>query len=439
LVPFFNEAPIIRRLVKGLKAEGLLEKYRVVLYDDGSSDNSFEIMEECTSGIQSVVCIRNHFNQRKVGAIEAMAKLVQTPFLLTLDADCMLTELEDNALERLTHKMTDEGYAASCFRIVPHDTNWLGRLQKLDYVIFTDALRSLLGVPVCLIGQGVVWRTDKFLEVLANHTGEFHGDDLENTVIALDKKMRIYWERHTILLHTIPKRTILALIRQRALSWDFGMLRVLFAKRAWMLAGETGAFYKNVLLMDILAHPFRLVAVPLLLSVPLIKLGGLDPYADSGLSALYRKSVSMSLRYGAWAIALIWVLTILNTCICVWPAIKSVKKRIIAILKWASFNAVYLFSPFVYFAYFKLVIATDFNAYDILGSTIYWIGLGLALTYAWWLTVTFCLLWKSSLQANAKVELIWSGLWAPVYFFVLLVVCKTGAIIKYIWRKLVGH
>ena len=90
---------------------------------------------------------------------------------------------------------------------------------------------------MCLIGQGVLWRTDSFLKVLSVHSGNFDGDDLENTIIALDRKMKIYWDRETILLTTQPKKTIMGLVKQRALSWDYGMLRVLLGKRALKIGG----------------------------------------------------------------------------------------------------------------------------------------------------------------------------------------------------------
>src|SRR6185295_18312029 len=130
---------------------------------------------------------------------------------------------------------------------------------------FSDSVRRILGVPVCLIGQGVLWKRDDLLQVLKDHSGAFDGDDLESTIIALSEKMRIYWEPKTIVVSSRPKETIVGLLKQRALSWDFGLFRVLLGVRALRLSGESGAFYKNVLLMELFGHPFRLLAIPVLL------------------------------------------------------------------------------------------------------------------------------------------------------------------------------
>jgi glycosyltransferase involved in cell wall biosynthesis len=265
IIPVYNETRNIERLVEGLRGKGLTDRYQILICDDASTDNTFARLEDYSRDIPSITCLHNRVNTRKVGAIERMVRRVRTPFVLTLDADSMITELQPDAIEQLLHKMHDEGFDAAYFRIVPHDRDWLGRLQKLDYTIFTDTLRRILRVPVCLVGQGVVWKKDRFLEVLSAHSKQYDGDDLENTVIALTKGMRLCWERETLVVTTIPKESILGLIRQRALSWEFGLFRVLLNKHALMLGGESGAFYKNLLLVDLFAHPFRLAAIPLLL------------------------------------------------------------------------------------------------------------------------------------------------------------------------------
>jgi len=305
VVPVYNEASRLKRLVKGLKAEGLSDQYQIIICDDASTDSSFALLQDYCKGTPEITCLHNSANTRKVGAIDRMVRMVRTPFVLTLDADSMITELREGAIEALLRKMHEGDYTAACFRIIPEDRDLLGRLQKLDYTIFTDALRRFLGVPICLIGQGVVWKTDQFLEVLSAHSNQYDGDDLENTVIALAKGMRLLWERETIVLTTLPKETLLGLIRQRGFSWDFGMFRVLLSKRALTLKGDSGAFYKNVLLMDLLAHPLRLAAIPVLLGAAVFHVLGTSWQAIS----FYDRLLDFSFYYGIKAIIAIWLIS----------------------------------------------------------------------------------------------------------------------------------
>jgi hypothetical protein len=130
---------------------------------------------------------------------------------------------------------------------------------------------------------------------------------------------------------------------------------------------------------------------------------------------------------------LIWIATVINSFVCV--------RRLGSTLKWAGFNAAYLLSPFVYLLYYPLVRATGVNAYDVLGTSLYWLGLGLLITYTWWLLVTAGLLWFSSLEKAEKAELTWSLFLAPAYYFMLLIVARTLGIVKYLstWLGRLAH
>jgi glycosyltransferase involved in cell wall biosynthesis len=427
----YNEALKLDSLIEGLRGKGLSEQYQIIICDDASTDNSFALLHDHCKDIPSITCLRNPVNTRKVGAIERMVHMVGTPFVLTLDADSMITELQEGALEQLLNKMREEAVAAACFRIIPRDQNLLGRLQKLDYTIFTDTLRSVLGIPVCLIGQGVVWNTECLLHVLAAHSKQYDGDDLENTVIALTKDMRLYWERDTLALTTFPKESVLGLVRQRAFSWDFGLFRVLLSKRAILLGGDSGAFYKNVLLMDFVAHPIRLAAIPFLFGTILFHAFGGGVLGNAAM-VTYERSLAVSFKYGAYGIIGIWLISVVNSFVCI-----GGRPRLV--LKWAIFNAIYLSSPFVFMMYYPLLTATNVGAEDVFGAAVYWMGLGLLLTYIWWMLLTFVLLWQSSLKRATKQGLISSVILAPLYYFLLLVVCKTTGMFKlvtYVFSRL---
>ena len=424
VIPVFNESRTLRDLARALRAEQLINRYRIILCDDGSTDDSFAVMQRCFDGIPTVTCVRNQFNSRKVGAIHKMATMAETPFILTLDADSVLSEQREGAIDALIDAMNIGSYDAAYFRIVPAETDWLGSLQRLDYTIFTDALRRFLGVPLCLIGQGVLWRKASLLNVLTAHSGNFDGDDLENTVIALSQKMKLYWERETLFLVTRPKRTIRGLVRQRALSWDFGMFRVLCDGRVIRIAGESGAFYKNILLLDLLAHPFKLMAIPVLFSVVIFGLAG-QSFREGAAYDVYTYCVAASFRYGSLAIFTIWLASVVNSAVCV-------RGNLLSTFKWAAFNAVYLSSPFVYLMYYRLVSAAGASAYDLLGSAVYWLASGLLLTYLWWLIITIALVMCSSLDTRKKAALFRPALLAPLYFLVLLTVCRTMGIWKYL-------
>ena len=435
IIPAYKETHRLPDLIKSLSGEGLIYKYRTILCDDGSGDGTFEVSERLTRQFSHVECIQMRTNTRKVGAIKEMAQMANTPFVLTLDADCGLEEDESCALDAFTDKMAWVGISACCFRIIPSATNWLGKLQMIDYAIFTDSLRNILGVPLCLIGQGVVWKREDLLQVLSLHSGIFEGDDLENTVIALNQGMKLHWERGTTIITTTPKRKPPALLRQRALSWDFGLLRVLASRRVLMLRGESGAFYKIILLADFVAHPFKLLAIPLLMSVPVANyLGALRTSGNVGKSYVW--SVSFTLKYGALAISVIWVLCAVASAICVIRLVPSMRS-IRSLIKWMACSFLYLSSPFAYFMFYPLLSASGLDAYDTIGTAIRWLGLGLLITYLWWLLLTSLVFLGSAHDSTGfrkrptRYDLCWNLPLMPLYYLVLIVVAKTVGITKF--------
>jgi hypothetical protein len=81
IVPVYNEARTIKDSVKGLRAEGLLDRYPTIFCDDGSQDGTFDILQECVKGMPGITCLRNRFNTRKVGAIDPRWPGQNTPLV----------------------------------------------------------------------------------------------------------------------------------------------------------------------------------------------------------------------------------------------------------------------------------------------------------------------------------------------------------------------
>ena len=162
--------------------------------------------------------------------------------------------------------MKNENITAVCFKIQPPANSLVEKLQQLEYLIFTDGLRKLLGVVICLVGQGVLWRVDRLNELLQQHSGKFEGDDLELTMLAALQKPNeesIRYERSRMVITTKLKPTWTDLFVQRSRIWAFGLIRACFDTRGiFVQRGRYGAFYRGVFISEILAHPFKLMLLP---------------------------------------------------------------------------------------------------------------------------------------------------------------------------------
>ena len=181
--------------------------------------------------------------------------------------------------------------------------------------------------------------------------------------------------------------------------------------------------------MDIIAHPIKLLAIPILISVPLVNYLGV-PFYEGFTFDLYRSSFILSLKYGAFGIIFVWFISVLNSLICT--------RKILTTVKWAIFSAVYLSSPFAYILFYPLLSSDFVNVYDTMGAAIRWFGVGLLITYFWWFILTFSLFCITSLEYRIKADLIWSLPFAPFYYFGLCVICKTVGIFKFISRYILS-
>lgn len=89
VIPLFNESRNIAELYKRLKKvlEGLDDQYEIIIVDDGSTDNSFELLKNIAFIDNTVKIIRFNRNYGQHRAIAAGVIEAAGDYLITLDAD----------------------------------------------------------------------------------------------------------------------------------------------------------------------------------------------------------------------------------------------------------------------------------------------------------------------------------------------------------------
>lgn len=89
VIPCYNEEGNLRELIKAIRAavEPLQLAYEVVITDDCSRDQSWEILKELAAGDQRIRVQRLAFNCGESAASFAGLKAARGKYLFTLDAD----------------------------------------------------------------------------------------------------------------------------------------------------------------------------------------------------------------------------------------------------------------------------------------------------------------------------------------------------------------
>lgn len=85
IVPFYNEERYLKKSIQRLLTENIFEK--IILVDDCSSDNSFNIAKSISQSYEHIVLISTSKNTGKGHAIKIALKEVETSHVIVHDAD----------------------------------------------------------------------------------------------------------------------------------------------------------------------------------------------------------------------------------------------------------------------------------------------------------------------------------------------------------------
>ena len=100
VIPIFNEAQSLPELIDLLNnTKSILSQYsvsleRIIFVDDGSNDNSFEILHSHSLVNPTPIDIRFRTNQGKSAALNEGFNFVTSDLIATLDGDLKITQLK---------------------------------------------------------------------------------------------------------------------------------------------------------------------------------------------------------------------------------------------------------------------------------------------------------------------------------------------------------
>jgi hypothetical protein len=235
----------------------------------------------------------NKSEAQYVGTVAAMRAGYK--FIFTADDDVVLPkELGlDRDMEFLVPKTDDVGRKSTIYDGVAHAIRPVGRtpkrnlsywqgfwqsillaMQRIEYLL--SALNKLMEMTFAggvLAPHGAIFlsRADKLRDSLEQHSRIFHGEDWQNGVYYLSKRLRIAFS-DSVVVPTFAPTTFLELLWQRVTSWDmtpyinpWSLVFKPFAYRR----GDLGQTLMMKLVQFYTIHSFiaNLIRVPLFIAV----------------------------------------------------------------------------------------------------------------------------------------------------------------------------
>ncbi|MFZ2049104.1 MAG: glycosyltransferase [Minisyncoccia bacterium] len=271
VVPGFNEGETVTATVNSLLSlDYPKDKLFLMLIDDGSTDNTFEVMNRFKDNPQ--IQIFKKENGGKFTALNFALERIKTDLIGCLDADSFVAP---DALKLMVPFFNNKEVMAVTPSIKVHEErNVLQKIQKIEYNwgIFFRRMLSSLGAMFVTPGPFSIFRTKVFKDL----GGYRHGHHTEDMELAMRMQKNHYKIVNSVGAHvyTITPKKFKALYKQRT-RWTYGFLnnvvdyKELFFNKKY---GHIGFFVLPIALISIASTLYAAANIVWNISIKLMDL-----------------------------------------------------------------------------------------------------------------------------------------------------------------------
>ena len=263
LVPVFNEQNTVDKTIQSLlKLNYPEEKLKIMIVDDGSKDNTWEIVKKYNNHPQ--ILLHQKENGGKYTALNYGIANCSTEMIGCLDAD---SEVDADALLHIIpyFKDRDVGAVTPSLKIQNPD-NILGLMQSAEYNmgVFTRKILGFLDAQYVTPGPFSIFRKEVFSKV-GNYKHAHNTEDLEMALRLQENHFKIV-NAHKAVVYTVGPRTLYRLYKQRV-RWTGGFIQNAIDYRRMILNPK----YGNLGMLILPIAMYSIIVTIFFLSFTLIK------------------------------------------------------------------------------------------------------------------------------------------------------------------------
>ena len=263
LVPVFNEQNTVDKTIQSLlKLNYPEDKLKIMIVDDGSKDNTWEIVKKYNNHPQ--ILLHQKENGGKYTALNYGIANCSTEMIGCLDAD---SEVDADALLHIIpyFKDRDVGAVTPSLKIQNPD-NILGLMQSAEYNmgVFTRKILGFLDAQYVTPGPFSIFRKAVFSKV-GNYKHAHNTEDLEMALRLQENHFKIV-NAHKAVVYTVGPRTLYRLYKQRV-RWTGGFIQNAIDYRRMILNPK----YGNLGMLILPVAMYSIIVTIFFLSFTLIK------------------------------------------------------------------------------------------------------------------------------------------------------------------------
>jgi cellulose synthase/poly-beta-1,6-N-acetylglucosamine synthase-like glycosyltransferase/peptidoglycan/xylan/chitin deacetylase (PgdA/CDA1 family) len=234
LVPAYCEETVIGKTVEAVLASDY-ENFDVIVVDDGSTDNTFDVLQRQFGKNPRVRLLRKE-NGGKASALNLALANTDAEFVVAIDSDTMIMP---DAIGMLVHHFTDPRIGAVAGNVkVGNRLGILTKFQALEYITAQNIDRraqELVNGVLVVPGSIGAWRKSAIMAA-GYYKSETLAEDADLTVSVIRSGYRVVFEPKAIAITEAPE-TVRQFMRQR-LRWILGMMQMGWKHKSAVLKGK---------------------------------------------------------------------------------------------------------------------------------------------------------------------------------------------------------
>lgn len=239
MVPCWNEGKTLEKTVESLrKIDYPQDKFFMILVDDGSKDNTWDLMQQYKNDPQIQIFTQENGGKHK--ALNNALSHANTDLVASIDAD---TVIKEDALRKATAYFISEKQlsALGCSVLIKSPKSFVQKAQSVEYQMFSFSKKMLGFLGGVLVAPGAFSIFKR--EILSKIGGWNDGNGLEDLELTYRFQINGYKVEHchTAIAYTTGPKTLPKLFKQR-LRWAYGFLRSTYDYRHIIFNRKYGNF-----------------------------------------------------------------------------------------------------------------------------------------------------------------------------------------------------
>ena len=224
LIAAFNEEMAIDSTLDGIAKQNYLGPMRVIVIDDGSTDNTSDVVRSKQATNPNIELISLTKNDGKAAALNQGLKISKSAIVISVDADSYLhVDAIKNLVGRFISDPLNTKAVAGEILIRNSRVNWITKAQEWDYFLGIASIKRIQSLfQGTLVAQGAFSLYDRNALNEVGGWPEMVGEDIVLTWKLLLAGYRVGHAEDAIAFTNCPE-TLKAFIKQRQ-RWSRGLI-----------------------------------------------------------------------------------------------------------------------------------------------------------------------------------------------------------------------